>query len=62
MTASKAKLKAIKKYNSKSYESLMIRVHKGDREIIQEHAKSKGKSINGLVNELLEKEIPKLKH
>ena len=49
------------KYNSKNYDSLRIVVKKGKKAIISQYAQEQGKSINGLVNELLEEKIPQLK-
>lgn len=58
---SEAQKKAVAKYNAKAYEEIKIRVSKGKKAVISDYAASKGKSINGLVNELLEAEIPVLK-
>ncbi len=58
---SAAQKKAVAKYNAKSYDEIKIRVHRGNKAVISEHAAAKGKSINGFVNELLEAEIPALK-
>lgn len=46
--------KAIKKYEKEKIDRLMIRVPKGKREKIQEFATSRGESVNGLVNRLLD--------
>ena len=53
MTESKgnSQTRAKNKYNSKNYDSLRI----------GQYAQEQGKSINGLVNELLEEKIPQLK-
>ena len=40
-------------YNEKAYDRISITVPKGQKEAIEAHAKSNGKSINGLVNALL---------
>jgi hypothetical protein len=56
-----AQTRAKNKYNAKNYDSLRIVVKKGNKAVISDYAASKGKSINGLVNELLETEIPELK-
>ena len=53
--------RAKNKYNSKNYDSLRIVVKKGKKAVISQYAQEHGKSINGLVNELLENEIPQLK-
>ena len=49
--------RAKNKYN----DSLRIVVKKGKKAIISQYAQEQGKSINGLVNELLEDKIPQLK-
>lgn len=41
------------KYNAKAYDEMKIRVPKGQKADIEAHAKSKGTSVNGLVNDLL---------
>lgn len=46
-----------KKYLSENYDNLRIVVPKGRRETIKAYAEKHGKSVNGLVNELLRKEI-----
>ena len=63
MTESKgnSQTRAKNKYNSKNYDSLRIVVKKGKKAIISQYAQEQGKSINGLVNELLEEKIPQLK-
>lgn len=58
---SKPQTRAKNKYNSKAYDSLRIVVKKGGKAIIKQYTDEQGKSINGLVNELLEGEIPELK-
>ena len=46
---------------AKNKYSLRIVVKKGKKAIISQYAQEQGKSINGLVNELLEDKIPQLK-
>lgn len=41
------------RYAAKAYDDLRIIVPKGKKEAITVHAKSKGESVNGLVNALL---------
>ena len=40
-------------YNEKAYDRLAITVPKGQKAAIEAHAKSKGESVNGLVNTLI---------
>ena len=46
MPVSEAQMKAKKKWEAKSYDTLNIRVKKGDREKIKAYAESQGMSIN----------------
>lgn len=61
MAYSEAQKKAVKKYNEKSYDEIKIRVKKGNKEIIQKHAADKNETVNGMINRLLENEIPEIK-
>lgn len=54
-TSSKAK----DRYNAKAYDELKLRVPKGQKEAIENHAKAKGESVNGLINSLLRIEMGK---
>ena len=60
MAYSKAQKEAVKKYNEKSYDEIKLRVKKGNKEIIQKHAKSKNETVNIMLNRLLENEIPSM--
>ena len=53
--------RAKNKYAKKAYDDLRIQVKKGGKAIIKQYTDKQGKSINGLVNELLEGKIPELK-
>lgn len=53
MAISKAQQRAVAKYMAINYDEIKIRVPKGRKADIEAHAKSKGESINGLVNALL---------
>ena len=44
-------------YNKAKYEDLRVRVPKGKKEVIQEHAQSQGKSLNGFINEAIDEKI-----
>lgn len=50
------------KYMADKTEEVKVRVPKGKKAIYQELAKSQGKSLNGLIQELLEAEIEKEKN
>lgn len=45
------------KYNEKAYDRIALNVKKGQREVIREHAESKGLSLNAYINKLIEKDI-----
>lgn len=40
-------------WNAKKYDQVRLNVLKGQKEKIQEHAKSKGLSLNGYINSLI---------
>lgn len=54
-TIGKATTRAKNKYNAANYDSLRIVVPKGKKQVIKDYAESKGKSINGFVNEAIDK-------
>lgn len=61
MAYSEAQKKAVKKYNEKAYDEIKLRVKKGQKQIIQDYAAShEDKTVNKLINRLLENEIPEL--
>lgn len=53
----KAQTKASAKYNAKAYQEIKLRVKTGQKDIIQAYAESKGMSLNGFINHLIEKEM-----
>ena len=61
MTYSEAQKKAVKKYNEKAYDEIKLRVKKGNKDIIQKHAESNNETVNGMINRLLESEIPEIR-
>ena len=61
MAYSEAQKKAVKKYNEKSYDEIKLRVKKGNKEIIQKQKKKKNETVNGMINRLLESEIPSIR-
>lgn len=54
---SDAQRKAVAKYNAANYEQIQIRVNKGEKEKIKKYAESQGKSLNGYITELIEKDM-----
>jgi len=53
VTVSKAQQKAVNGYISRNYDRINLTVPKGQKVAIDAHARSKGLSINALLNELL---------
>jgi predicted HicB family RNase H-like nuclease len=47
------------KYNEKAYDQLRVIVKKGQKEIIKTYAESKGMSLNGYINNLIENDMKK---
>lgn len=54
---SQAKKEANKRYVKKTYEEIKIRVSKGQKEIIQQHAFSMNESTNAFINRAIEYSI-----
>lgn len=53
MPTTKAQQRAVAKYMAANYDEFKIRIPKGRKQDVESHAKSKGKSVNGLVNDLI---------
>lgn len=45
------------KYNAKAYDRIALQVKKGQRDIIRSYAESKGMSLNGYINMLIENDM-----
>lgn len=45
------------KYNAKAYEEIKLRVKTGDKDRIKQYAESKGMSLNGYINALIEADM-----
>lgn len=45
------------RYNDKAYDRINLTIPKGQKQAVEAHAKSIGKSVNGMVNELLRAEL-----
>jgi len=61
MTYTKASQKAVDKYVKNNYDNMTIRVPKGKKQVIQNLATSKGKSLNGFVNEAIDEKMERYK-
>ena len=53
MAYTKATMKAVDKYVKNNYDSFLVRVPKGRKKDLEDFAKERGESVNGLVNLLL---------
>ena len=61
MKPNKAHNKAVNKYISKHYDRVNLILPKGDKDIIKRVAASRGMSVNGFIQSLLEAEIARCK-
>ena len=50
---SEAQKKAVAKYNSANYEQILVRVNRGEKEVLSAHALSRGESLNAFANRAL---------
>ncbi len=57
MTISDARHRANEKYNAKAYDEIKVRVPKGCKQKIQAEAERQGKSVNGFINDLIDKAL-----
>ena len=57
MAISKAQQKAVAKYNANNYERIELRVDKGQKQIVKDHADSMGESVNGFINRAINETI-----
>ena len=61
MSTVEARRKAHNKYQAEKVDVIYVRVSKGKKDIIQQHAKKKGVSVNSLINKLIDDDIKKAK-
>ncbi len=59
MTVKESQIRATSKYNLANYDRVELRLPKGKKEKIKEHAESKGESINAFVNRAIDMAIAK---
>lgn len=57
MAYTEAQKKATAKYHAKAYDEIKLRVKKGEKERISDHAQSKGLSVNSYIVGLIKKDI-----
>ena len=54
MAVSKAQQRAVAKYMKENYDNVQLRMPKGKKDKIKAFAESKGESINGFVNRVID--------
>ena len=54
MAVSKAQQRAVAKYMKENYDNVQLRMPKGKKEKVKAFAESKGESINGFVNRIID--------
>lgn len=57
MAISDAQRKAVAKYNAANYERIELRVEKGQKQEIKDHAEANGETLNGFVNRAIKETI-----
>lgn len=57
MAISDAQKKAVAKYNAANYDRIELRVDKGKKEAIKEHADSTGETLNGFINRAIKETV-----
>lgn len=57
MAISDAQRKAVAKYNAANYERIELRVEKGQKQAIKDHAEANGETLNGFVNRAIKETI-----
>ena len=50
MASTEAMKRAVKKYNQEKVERIVMRVPKGQKSVVQEHAENCGESVNAFLN------------
>ncbi len=57
MATSKSQLNASKKYISEKLDEIKLRVPKGERDILKNHAEKMGQSLNGFIRRAIKETI-----
>lgn len=55
MGYTEAQKEATARYNKKAYDKICLVVKKGKRQVISDFAKARGKSMNGFINEAIDR-------
>lgn len=59
MAIPKANQRAVAKYVKNNYDDIKVRVPKGQRQLIQEHAEKQGESTNAFINRAINEAMKK---
>lgn len=54
---SDANRRAVAKYKKENYDQIQLRVPKGDKDRLKQHAESQGESLNGFINRAISQTI-----
>lgn len=57
MAISEAQRKAVAKYNAANYERIELRVEKGQKQALKDHAETRGETLNGFVNRAIREAV-----
>lgn len=57
MPASKAQQRAVTKYMRANYDAIQLRIRKGAREEIRQHAEQQGESVNAFIQRAIWEQI-----
>lgn len=57
MPTSKSSQQAVNRYIKANYDQLQLRMPKGYKQVIQQHAVNTGESVNGLINRAIRETI-----
>lgn len=57
MAISEAQRKAVAKYNAANYDRIELRIEKGQKQALKEHAESRGETLNGFVNRAIREAV-----
>ena len=57
MAISESQRKAVAKYNAANYDRVELRLPKGKKEVVQDHATAVGMSLNAYINQAIDEKI-----
>lgn len=53
---------SIKRYEDKAYDKILVRMPKGQKDLIQAHAEAQGESTNGFINRAISETMERNKN